>query len=77
MLTVEPTLVDTTPGAGGGDEGPGPLSARGIRHLAIDADEVTIPAGETRSVTMTADPAAVPAGAQYSGMLTASVDGSP
>ena len=74
VLTVEPTLVDTTPGSGGDFE---PMSASEASDIvAIDADEVTIPAGETRSVTMTADPAAVPAGAQYSGVLTATVDGS-
>lgn len=45
--------------------------------LAIDADQLTIPAGESRTVTMTADPAAVPAGTQYSGALVASVAGQP
>lgn len=43
--------------------------------LDIDATQLTIPAGETRSVTMTADPAAVPAGSQFSGTLVASIDG--
>ncbi|MFF2275719.1 S8 family serine peptidase [Agromyces sp. NPDC058126] len=74
VLTIEASLVDTTPGSGGG--GLEPMSARAASDvLAIDADEVTIPAGETRTVTMTADPAKVPAGAQLSGALTASVDG--
>ncbi|MGC5223608.1 S8 family serine peptidase [Micromonospora sp. DT81.3] len=45
--------------------------------LSVDVDEVAIPAGETRTVTMTADPAAVPAGSQFSGALVASVDGTP
>lgn len=43
--------------------------------LALDATQLTIPAGETRSVTMTADPAAVPAGSQFSGVLVASIGG--
>ena len=43
--------------------------------LAIDADTLEIPAGETRTVTMSADPAAVPGGTQYSGTLVASIDG--
>lgn len=45
--------------------------------LAIDAEQLTIPAGESRTVTMTADPGAVPTGTQYSGALVASVDGEP
>ena len=45
--------------------------------LTLDADTLTIPAGETRTVTLTADPAAVPAGTQLSGMLVASIDGEP
>lgn len=45
--------------------------------LAIDAEQLTIPAGESRTVTMTADPAAVPTGTQYSGALVASIDGEP
>ncbi|GAA1759107.1 S8 family peptidase [Agromyces humatus] len=73
VLAVGATLTDTTPG---GDGGPVPMSATATSDvLAIDADEVTIPAGETRSVTLTADPTKVPAGAQYSGVLTATVDG--
>ena len=43
--------------------------------LTMDATELTIPAGETRSVTLTADPAKVPTGTQHSGALVASVDG--
>lgn len=74
VLAIEASLVDTTPGTGGG--GLEPMSAREASDvLAIDADELTIPAGETRTVTMTADPAKVPAGAQLSGVLTAAVDG--
>ncbi|MBW9093018.1 S8 family serine peptidase [Microbacterium jejuense] len=75
-VTLEPTLVDTTPGDGGGE--PGPLSA-GIAFdaLQIDAQTLAIPAGETRSVTMTVDPAKVPAGTQLSGALVALVDGEP
>jgi subtilisin family serine protease len=45
--------------------------------LVIDADHLTIPAGESRTVTLTADPGAVPAGTQYSGALVASIDGQP
>ena len=77
-ISLEASLVDTTPGTGGGDEGPGPLSARAASDvLTLDADTLTIPAGETRTVTLTADPAAVPAGTQLSGMLIASIDGEP
>lgn len=75
-VTLEPTLTDTTPGDGGVD--PGPLSA-GVAFdaLTIDAESLTIPAGETRSVSMTVDPAKVPAGTQLSGALVGSVDGTP
>lgn len=75
-VTLAANLGDTTPGAGGGE--PGPLSA-GIAFdaLTLDVDTLTIPAGESRSVTLTVDPAKVPAGTQLSGMLVASVDGDP
>ncbi len=43
--------------------------------LAIDAETLEIPAGETRTLTMSADPAAVPGGTQFSGTLVASIDG--
>ncbi len=43
----------------------------------MDADSLTIPVGETRSVTMTVDPAKVPAGTQLSGALVGSIDGQP
>ena len=75
VLDLAATLGDTTPGSGGGVE---PLSVdapAGV--LAMDADQLTIPAGESRSVTLTADPAQVPAGAQYSGSLVASIAGEP
>ncbi|MDR6907715.1 subtilisin family serine protease [Agromyces sp. 3263] len=76
-VSLEASLVDTTPGTGG-EEGPGPLSVgEASEVLSLDADSLTIPAGETRSVTLTADPAAVPAGVQLSGALVASVDGVP
>ena len=74
-ITLEPTLNDTTPS---GEVGPGPLSA-GIAFdaLTIDAESLTIPAGETRSVTMTLDAAKVPAGTQLSGALVGAIDGTP
>ena len=73
-VALTATLSDTTPG--GGDGGPGPLSA-GIAFdaLTMDVDTLTIPAGETRSAKLTVDPAKVPAGTQLSGVLVASVDG--
>jgi hypothetical protein len=45
--------------------------------LALEATQLTIPAGERRTVTLTADPAKVAPGAQLSGTLVASVDGAP
>lgn len=70
-VQLEAALEDTT--AGGGVE---PLSAGEASDvLSTDAASLTIPAGETRSVTLTADPAKVPAGAQLSGALVASIDG--
>ncbi|KJL44719.1 S8 family serine peptidase [Microbacterium trichothecenolyticum] len=73
-VALEPTLSDTTPDDGTGE--PGPLSD-GIAFdaLTIDSASLTIPAGETRSVTMTVDPAKVPAGTQLSGALVGLVDG--
>ena len=53
-------------------------TARSARHPTCSRStprRSTIPAGETRTVTLTADPAKVPAGAQLSGALVASVDG--
>ncbi|MGR0319421.1 S8 family serine peptidase [Agromyces sp. ZXT2-3] len=76
VLDLTVTLDDTTPGQGGG--GIGPLSViapAGV--LTMDADRLTIPAGETRSVILTAEPGAVPAGAQFSGALIASIAGEP
>ncbi|SIN89874.1 S8 family peptidase [Agromyces cerinus] len=64
-IELTTTLTDTTPG--------GPV-AEASDVLTMDADSLTIPAGETRSVTLTADPAKVPAGAQLSGALTATID---
>jgi subtilisin family serine protease len=75
VVDVKATLSDTTPG-GGGDEGPGPLSVDApFEALTMDAETLTIPAGETRSVTMVVDPAKVPAGTQLSGALVGSIDG--
>ncbi|MFF2371700.1 S8 family serine peptidase [Agromyces sp. NPDC058110] len=74
-LTVDlsAVLVDTTPGTGGGIE---PMrAAEASDVLALSADSLTIPAGETRSVELTADPAEVPAGVQLSGVLSATVGG--
>ncbi len=71
-LTLAAELEDATPGGGDID----PMSASEASDvLSTDAAELTIPAGETRSVTLTADPAKVPAGAQLSGALVASIDG--
>ncbi|MGN6218700.1 MAG: S8 family serine peptidase [Microbacterium sp.] len=74
-VALEASLADTTPG---GDAGPGPL-ASGIAFdaLTLDADALTIPAGQTRAVTMTVDPAKVPAGTQLSGALVGLIDGRP
>ncbi|WP_194411306.1 S8 family serine peptidase [Microbacterium cremeum] len=76
-VALTATLDDTTPSAGGGE--PGPLSAGEIAYdaLTMDATELTIPAGETRSVTLTVDPAKVPAGTQLSGVLVGTVAGEP
>ena len=72
-LELAAALADTTPG--GGVE---PMSAGEASDvLSADAATLTIPAGETRSLTLTADPAKVPAGAQLSGALVASIDGAP
>lgn len=72
-VALEATLADTTPR---GDAGPGPLSA-GIAFdaLTMDAESLTIAAGDTVPVTMTVDPSKVPAGTQLSGTLVGSVDG--
>jgi len=73
-VTLAATLADTTPASGGGGVGPGPLSVEApFDALTMDADELTIPAGETRSVTLTVDPATIPAGTQLSGELVASI----
>ncbi len=54
-VALDATMADTTPG--GGDAGPGPLAVNvPFDALTMDADSLTIPAGETRSVTMTVDP---------------------
>ncbi|SFR83827.1 Serine protease, subtilisin family [Agromyces sp. CF514] len=72
-IDLTATLVDTTPGTGGGIE---PMrAAEASDVLAMDVDSLTVPAGETRSVVLTADPSKVPAGVQLSGALTATVDG--
>ena len=69
-LELEAALADTTPGA---EE---PLSAdEAGAPFVLGDDTLTIPAGETRTVTLTADPAKVPAGRQLSGALLASIDG--
>ncbi|KQX08169.1 MULTISPECIES: S8 family peptidase [unclassified Leifsonia] len=43
--------------------------------LTLDTNVLTIPAGESRSVTMTVDPTKVPAGTQLAGALLGSIDG--
>lgn len=73
-VALTATLEDTTPGAGDGE--PAPMSAGiAFEALTMDADTLSIPAGQSRTVTITVDPAKVPAGTQLSGMLVASVDG--
>ncbi|WP_109210740.1 MULTISPECIES: S8 family serine peptidase [Microbacterium] len=74
-VALTATLTDTTPGS---DSGPAPMSA-GIAFdaLTLDADALTIPAGETRTATLTVDPAKVPAGTQLSGVLVGSIDDEP
>lgn len=74
-VSLDATLEDTTPS---GVVEPGPLST-GIAFdaLTVDSESLTIPAGETASVTMTVDPAKVPAGTQLSGALVGVVDGEP
>ncbi|RXZ47619.1 peptidase [Agromyces fucosus] len=73
-IELAAALTDTTPGAGGGLE-PGRAAVEASEVLTMDATSLTIPAGETRSVTLTADPSKVPAGAQLSGALTAAIGG--
>ncbi|MFH8250606.1 S8 family serine peptidase [Microbacterium sp. B2969] len=62
------TLHDTTFQGSGDDQ---------ASALSLDTPSLTIPAGESRSVTVTADPSAVAAGTQNTGALVASVGGSP
>lgn len=69
-IDLEAALNDTTPG---GDD---PMTAdEAAEVLSMDAASLTIPAGETRTVSVTADPAKVRPGAQLSGALVASIDG--
>jgi subtilisin family serine protease len=67
-LDLGATLGDTTP-AGSGDDT--------VNALTLGDQTLTIPAGESRSVTITADPSAVAAGTQNTGALVASIDGTP
>ncbi|MGI9822119.1 S8 family peptidase [Agromyces sp. Marseille-Q5079] len=69
VLDLAATLRDTTPGGAGGDAADAVLSA--------DTTQLTVPAGEQRSVTLTVDPVLVPTGAQLSGALVASIAGQP
>lgn len=64
---TEEVVLDLTAALDGAPEG----------VLEIDTEQLTIPAGESRTATMTADPAAVPAGSQFSGALVASIAGAP
>jgi subtilisin family serine protease len=73
VLELDATLADTTPDEGGDVV---PLSVdEPFGALTMDTDTLSIPAGESRSVTMTVDPSKVPAGVQLSGVLTATLDG--
>ncbi|WP_137845132.1 S8 family serine peptidase [Microbacterium sp. 2FI] len=73
-IDLTATLEDTTPGSGGMI----PMTTTSASaSLVMDAESLTIPAGETRAVTLTVDPATVPAGTQLSGALVASIDGAP
>ncbi|TDN87768.1 S8 family serine peptidase [Microbacterium sp. BK668] len=65
-VDLAPTLQDSTPGGGGGDS---------AGALTLETTTLTIPAGETRSVTVTADPSAVAPGTQHTGALVASIGG--
>lgn len=69
-IDLEAALADT---AWGAEDPMTPDEASAV--LSTDAASLTIPAGETRTVTVTADPAKVRAGAQLSGALIASIDG--
>ncbi|MEI5584818.1 S8 family serine peptidase, partial [Agromyces sp. CCNWLW208] len=71
-VSLEVDLADTTPGEG--ERLPADEAGDAV---ALDADALAIPAGESRTVTLTADPAKVPAGTQLSGALVASADGEP
>lgn len=61
-------LHDVTPGGPGGDSS---------GTLALDSDTLTIPAGQSRSVTIAADPQTVTPGSQHVGALVASIAGKP
>ena len=56
--------------AGAGDPAPGGT-------LTMSADQVTVPAHGTGSVTLTADPSVIPSGTQEAGTVVASLDGVP
>lgn len=73
-LELAASLADTTPGSEGGED---PLSAPASDALTMDAASLTIPAGDTRAVTLTVDPAKIPAGTQLSGALVASTGSGP
>lgn len=59
-------LRDSTNGGSGDDT---------TAALAVGAESLTIPAGESRSVTITADPALIAPGTQSTGALVASIGG--
>jgi subtilisin family serine protease len=69
VLDLVASLDDTTPGGAGGDV---PADV-----LTSDAEQLAVPAGETRAVALTIDPSKVPTGLQYSGALVASIAGEP
>ncbi|MEU1972257.1 S8 family serine peptidase [Microbacterium sp. NPDC019599] len=68
VIDLAASLRDTTFGGAGGDS---------AGALALGAETLTVPAGETRSVTVTADPEGLAPGTQHTGALVASIAGTP
>lgn len=64
---ADEVVVDLAASLGGAPDG----------VLTMDAEQLTIPAGESRSVELTVDPAKVETNTQLSGALVATIDGTP